>query len=58
MIETLFGARHGAFIAGAWGVSVLAVLALIVWVGLVHRARRAELARLEQAGLRRAARDG
>lgn len=54
-MEALFGAKYAGFILAAWGVSALAVLALIAWVWLGHRARRAELARLEKAGLRRAA---
>lgn len=58
MIEALFGAKYLGYIAGAWGVSAAAIVALMVWVWASHRARRAALARLDKAGLRRAARDG
>ena len=57
MIEALLGTKFAGYIAGAWGVSALGLLTLAVWVGVTHAARRRDMARLERAGQRRAARD-
>ena len=42
-----------AFVAIAYGATVLTILALIAWVVLDQRARRTELAELEARGVRR-----
>lgn len=44
---------HFSYVAIAYGVTGLTVLALIAWVLLDQRARRAELANLEASGIRR-----
>ncbi|MCR9136764.1 MAG: heme exporter protein CcmD [Alphaproteobacteria bacterium] len=44
---------HFSYVAIAYGVTGLTVLALIGWVLLDQRARRAELAELDESGIRR-----
>jgi heme exporter protein D len=44
---------HALYVAAAYGVSALAIAALIAWVLLDSRARRREMAELEASGLRR-----
>ena len=44
---------HGLYVMAAYGISTLALTALVVWVLLDHRARRRDLAELEAAGMRR-----
>ncbi len=44
---------HFSFVAIAYGVSALTILALVGWIMLDQRARRAELAELEASGIRR-----
>ncbi|MGI9354916.1 MAG: heme exporter protein CcmD [Rhizobiaceae bacterium] len=57
-MSALFGTKYFGFIAGAYGVTAIVLVALIVWVLLTQRSRRAELTSLEQSGLRRAEQDG
>lgn len=45
--------EHAYFIAAAYGISLLVLAALIGWIVLDRRARTAELASLEAAGVRR-----
>ncbi len=44
---------HFAFVAIAYGATALTILALIGWVVIDQRSRRAELAELEASGVRR-----
>ena len=44
---------HGLYVTAAYGISALAIAALIAWVVLDSRARRREMAELEAAGIRR-----
>ncbi len=44
---------HFTFVALSYGATALTILALIGWVALDQRARRAELADLEAHGVRR-----
>ncbi len=44
---------HLAFVSIAYGATALTLLALILWVLLDQRARRADLAELEARGVRR-----
>ena len=44
---------HGLYVAAAYGISVLAIAALVAWVVLDQRARRREMAELEASGVRR-----
>ncbi len=44
---------HALYVTAAYGVSTLAIAALIGWVLLDQRARRRELGELEASGLRR-----
>lgn len=57
-MSALFGTKYFGFIAGAYGVTAIVLIALIAWVLLTQRRRQAELASLEESGLRRAERDG
>lgn len=50
---------HFAYVALAYGASALAIAGLVAWILLDQRARRAEMAALEAAGVRRRSdRDG
>ncbi len=44
---------HFAYVALSYGVTVVVVAALILWVVFDQRGRRAELAELEARGIRR-----
>jgi heme exporter protein D len=44
---------HAFYVTAAYGVSALAIGALIAWAVLDSRARRREMAELEAAGVRR-----
>ena len=44
---------HALYVTAAYGVSALAITALIAWVLYDSRARRRELAELEASGVRR-----
>ena len=54
MIEALFGTKYFGFIAGAYGVVTLSLVLLVLSIWLTSRRRPAQLAKLEEAGLRRA----
>jgi heme exporter protein D len=45
--------NHFAFVAASYGASVLVIGALIAWIMFTQRARKAELASLEQSGIKR-----
>jgi heme exporter protein D len=44
---------HFAFVAASYGISTLVIGALVLWIGITQRARKAELTALEQAGIKR-----
>ncbi len=44
---------HGLFVTAAYGISALAIAALICWVLLDQRARQRELSDLQASGIRR-----
>lgn len=44
---------HGEFVFLSYAITGLAILALVLWIMLDQRARRAELAELEAMGIRR-----
>lgn len=44
---------HDVYVALAYGVTAIVIAALILWVVLDQRARRAELSELEARGVRR-----
>jgi heme exporter protein D len=44
---------HEAFVAAAYGVTVLVLAGIALWLFLDHRARKRELADLEARGVRR-----
>ena len=44
---------HEVFVAAAYGISALGILALVAWNLIDQRARKAELAELEARGVRR-----
>jgi heme exporter protein D len=49
---------HGLYVTAAYAISALAILALVVWIVLDHRARKRELADLEASGVRRRSEKG
>ena len=44
---------HALYVAAAYGISAIAIVAMIAWSLVDQRARRAELAELEASGVRR-----
>ena len=44
---------HAIYVTAAYGVSALAIAGLIAWVLFDTRARRREMAELEESGIRR-----
>jgi len=44
---------HALYVSAAYGVSALAIAALVIWILADQRARKRELAALEAAGVRR-----
>jgi heme exporter protein D len=44
---------HAGFVLAAYGVSALVIAALMLWIMLSQRARKAELAALELSGVKR-----
>ena len=44
---------HALYVAAAYGISAIAIVAMIAWSLLDQRARKAELAELEASGVRR-----
>lgn len=44
---------HFSYVLLAYGISALAILAMVVWIMVTQRNLQAELARLEQQGIRR-----
>ena len=54
MIEALFGAQYGGFIAAAYGISLLVLVWLVVRVWFDHRKQSRALAALEKRGFGRA----
>lgn len=55
-MSALFGTKYFGFIASSFAITLVVLLAMVVWVLVTYSKRKRDLARLEQAGLRRAAR--
>lgn len=53
MIEALFGAQYGGFIASSFAISAAVLLALVIWVWLTFHSRRRALKALDAAGFGR-----
>ena len=53
MIEALFGAQYGAFIAASYAITAVVLASLIGWVWQTYRVRKRTLAALEKAGFGR-----
>lgn len=49
---------HFDFVAAAYGVSAIALIALAAWILFDQRARRREMAELEAKGIRRRSEQG
>ena len=49
-MSALLGTKYAGFIAGAYGITFAVLLGMVLWVVLIARNRRAELARLEAEG--------
>ena len=50
----LFGTEYFGFIASSYGVVTFVLLALLTWVNVTYAKRKRDLAKLEQAGIKRA----
>jgi heme exporter protein D len=44
---------HFVFVAGSYGASVLVIGSLVAWILFTQRTRKAELAALDQSGIKR-----
>lgn len=53
-MDALFGTKYFGFIASSYGITAVVLLIMVAWVLLTQRARRRQLAALEEAGVRRA----
>ncbi|MEP0943286.1 MAG: heme exporter protein CcmD [Rhizobiaceae bacterium] len=55
-MTSLFGTKYFGFIVSAYGITTVVLLLMVAWILLVHRSRKKQLARLEEAGIKRASR--
>jgi heme exporter protein CcmD len=55
-MTSLFGTQYFGYILAAYGLTALALILLTIWIVAVHNSRKRQLDRLEESGLRRAAR--
>ena len=55
-MTALFGTKYFGFILSAYGITAIVLLVLTAWVFAVHRSRKRQLARLEEAGIKRVSR--
>jgi len=53
-MSELFGTKHFAFIASSFGVTLVVLLGITLWVLLTYSSRKKALAKLEKAGIKRA----
>ena len=53
----LFGTQYAGFILAAYSITFVVILAMILWVTLIHKSRKKALAALEKAGFKRASHD-
>jgi heme exporter protein D len=44
---------HDGFVFASYAVSAIVIGALMLWIALAHRVRKAELAALDEAGIKR-----
>ena len=56
-MTALFGTKYFGFILSAYAVTTIVLLLLVVWILMTHRSRKKQLAKLEQAGMKRASRN-
>lgn len=54
MMEAIFGTKYFWFIASSYSATFAVLMLMVVWVLLTYSRRKKALAKLEQAGLRRA----
>ena len=55
-MNALFGTKYFGFIFSAYAVATLALVLLTVWLVVTYRRRKRQLDRLDQMGVKRAAR--
>ena len=55
-MSALFGTKYFGFILSAYAVTTIVLVLLVVWILLTHKSRKQQLARLEEAGIKRASR--
>ena len=56
-MAALFGTKYFGFILSAYAVTTVVLLLLVVWILMVHKSRKRQLAKLEEAGIKRASRN-
>ena len=55
-MTVLFGTKYFGFILSAYGITAAVLLVLTIWILLTHQSRKRQLAKLEEAGIKRASR--
>ncbi len=55
-MTALFGTKYFGFILSAYGITAAVLIVLTVWIFTTHTRRKQQLAKLEEAGLKRASR--
>lgn len=55
-MSALFGTKYFGFILSAYAVTTIVLVLLVVWILMTHKSRKQQLARLEEAGIKRASR--
>ena len=53
-MSELFGTQYFGFIASSFGVTLIVLLGMTIWILMTYRARHKALAKLEAAGIKRA----
>ena len=55
-MSELFGTKYFGFILSAYGITFVVLALMIIWVLATYSRRKRDLARMEEAGLKRASR--
>ena len=55
-MTSLFGTKYFGFIMSAYGITIVVLLILTFWILMTYRARKGQLVKLEEAGIKRASR--
>ena len=55
-MTSLFGTKYFGFIMSAYGITIVVLLILTFWILMTYRARKRQLVKLEESGIKRASR--